>query len=235
MASFIHNGGIERRYTTAPSALPKPVNRRAANGAMTIEGYGAVYYDGTPGSEYALATDYVERILPGAFDDAIRDDDVVGLYNHNADHILGRTSSGTMGLSTDSKGLRYEIDVNPDTAIGHEVAGHIRRGDLSGSSFAFRVLDENFRTEGGIDIREIVRVQLFDVGPVTFPAYEGTTTGTRGGYAPGADTDRPASRFTRRLAEVKRTIAANTRSGAGQRYTNKRRRVAQIKQILAQN
>ena len=57
---------------------------------------------------------------------------------------------------------------------------HIRRGDVSGSSFAFRISDERWSKEGGDEIREIAGVDpLFDVGPVTFPAYDATSTGLR--------------------------------------------------------
>lgn len=149
-------------------------------GREVISGYGAVYYrDGEQGTEYQLWDDMFERIMPGAFDRAIREDDVRGLFNHDPDHLLGRTASGTMRLSSDKNGLRYEIDP-PDTSVGRDVRESMRRGDLSGSSFAFHVTEQTWREEKRgnqkVTIREVRGVRLFDVGPVTFPAYDATTT-----------------------------------------------------------
>ena len=151
---------------------------REAEGQPTrIVGYGAVFYrDGQAGTEFELWDDVSERILPGAFDRAIKEDDVRGMYNH--EQLLARTKSGTMRLSSDDRGLRYEIDV-PDTQLGRDLVEHIRRGDVNGSSFAFSITDEEFRKEDGKTVREIRGVRLFDTGPVDFPAYEATTAGIR--------------------------------------------------------
>lgn len=144
-----------------------------------IVGYAAVTYDGTPDTEYELYEDYVERIMPGAFDRALAEkDDVRGLFNHDPDNLLGRTSAGTMALAVDKKGLRYEIQPG-DTTMARDVVEHIKRGDVDGSSFAFRVTDEDIRKEDDVYIREISGVRLFDVGPVTYPAYTATTSGYR--------------------------------------------------------
>ena len=71
----------------------------------------------------------------------------------------------------DDKGLRYEIDL-PATTLGHDVAALLRRGDISGSSFGFRTItDEWATTEDGYPLRTLTEVALRDVGPVTFPAY----------------------------------------------------------------
>ncbi len=116
--------------------------------------------------------------MPGAFDRAVREDDVRALRNHDVDNLLGRTKSGTLRLSVDSQGLRYEIDAADDPESRTTIS-QLRRGDLDGSSFAFQTTDEEWRKEDGKFIREIRGVRLFDVGPVTFPAFEGTTAGVR--------------------------------------------------------
>jgi len=144
-----------------------------------IVGYASVFYDGTPGTEYALWEDTDERIMPGTFDDALSTpDDVRGLVNHDPNQILGRTASGTLKLSVDSRGLYYEI-TPADTTTARDVVQSIKRGDVDGSSFAFRVLDEEYKKEDGKYVREITRVKLFDVGPVTYPAYAAATSGYR--------------------------------------------------------
>ncbi|NIP69360.1 MAG: HK97 family phage prohead protease, partial [Planctomycetales bacterium] len=101
-------------------------------------------------------------------------DDVRGLFNHDPSQLLGRTSSNTMRLSVDQRGLRYDIDV-PDTRIGNDVVESIKRGDLSGSSFAFTVDTVEWQERDGMHIREIRGVHLYDTGPVTYPAYEATS------------------------------------------------------------
>lgn len=172
----------ERRFLSSASAPVKVRSR--ADGGKTIEGYGAVFYSGSDaGTEYELANwggyRILERIMPGAFDRAIREkDDARGLFNHNPSFLLGRVSAGTMRLSVDERGLKYEIDV-PDTQMGRDTVISIERGDLSGSSFAFTPRRTVWIEEQDRDIRQIEDLELFDTGPVTYPAYEATTTGVR--------------------------------------------------------
>lgn len=169
---------LERRFIAAESA-PVLLEQREEGESQHIVGLGAVTYDGTANTEYELwEGGPVERIMPGAFKRAIKEDDVRGLFNHNPDHLLGRTSAGTMKLKTDKAGLNYDI-TPPESPVGDQVRESIRRGDLSGSSFSFHVTDERWKKVDDREIREIRGVRLFDVGPVTFPAYEATTTGVR--------------------------------------------------------
>ncbi len=163
-----------RRAISAPVEL-----RKDGDGQSTISGHASVFYDGTPGTEYQLWDNAVERIMPGTFDRALKEkDDVRALFNHDPSLVLGRTSANTMDLSIDKRGLRYDIRPG-DTTIGNDVVEHIARGDVTGSSFFFRITDETWRMEDDLDIREIRGVELFDVGPVTFPAYTGADTGVR--------------------------------------------------------
>lgn len=168
---------MERRYLKADTA---DVCLRDANGQTgMIGGYAAVYYDGTPATEYELWPGTVERIMPGAFARAVGErDDARALFNHDTNMVLGRVSAGTLRLFDDGRGLRYEIDPG-ETSVYRDVATFIKRRDVQGSSFAFIVTDETPRKENGVRIREVRGVELFDVGPVTFPAYESTSTGVR--------------------------------------------------------
>lgn len=170
---------LERRFLPLADR-PIRVERREDGGAATVHGYASVFYRaGDAGTEYRLMEDVYERIAPTAFDRALQDgDDTRALYNHNADWLLGRRSAKTLRLSADEVGLRYEVDI-PDTQIGRDVVTSIERGDLSGSSFAFFVRKASWSAEGDRDIRQIDDVELVDVGPVTYPAYDGTSTGLR--------------------------------------------------------
>lgn len=151
---------------------------------MTISGYAAVFYDGTPETEYRLGEDMVERIEHGAFDAVLRDgDDVVSLFNHNNDNLLGRVASGTVRLSVDRRGLKYDVET-ADTELHNRVEVLQSRGDLVGSSMGFWPTKQRYEKpakRGGDTVRRIKEARLYDVGPVTNPAYVGTNM--RNGYA----------------------------------------------------
>lgn len=167
---------LETRCHVAPPAI-----ETRADGKTVISGYAAVFYDGHSRSEYRLAEGVYERVLPGAFGEVLqRSEPVVALFNHDAAWVLGATANGTLALRVDEVGLHYTI-VAPDTTMGRDVAAMVGRGDVRGSSFAFQVRGregQHWRDEGQKQIRELRNVELRDVGPVTFPAYKGTTTET---------------------------------------------------------
>ncbi len=168
----------QRRYLNR-SAAPLKLIERADGAAPLITGYAAVFYRaGDAGTEYEMWPGLVERIMPTAFDKAIASNDVRALFNHDPAVVLGRSSAGTLRLSVDERGLRYEIDP-PDTTAARDLIQSIRRGDISGSSFAFMPVATTHRDDGPTKYIERTEVELFDVGPVTFPAYSGASTGVR--------------------------------------------------------
>ena len=169
---------VEKRFVGQDQAEVRVEEK--TKGKPEIVGYAAVFYrEDDPGTEYELWTDMRERIMPGAFDRAIKEgDDARALFNHDPNQILGRRSAKTLALDADDKGLLYRA-MPPKTTTASDVLANIEAGNLQGSSFAFQVTDQEFRTENDVDIREITGVRLYDVGPVTFPAYEATTTGVR--------------------------------------------------------
>jgi HK97 family phage prohead protease len=201
---------IERRELQLETARPRVETRDDKPAVIT--GYAAVFYrKGEPGTEYELWRDAYERIMPGAFDAALRDGDVVrGLTNHDSNWLLGRSDLGTVRLSIDKIGLRYEIDP-PDTQAGRDTVALLERGDLDASSFGFRVyggkrgavawIDE-VRDGKDIEIREIREVELLDVGPVTFAAYSAATAGVRSGEIPEHLAEARASYDRHRAAQV---------------------------------
>tara|TARA_Y100000310_G_scaffold345430_1_gene464871 strand:- start:7321 stop:7923 length:603 start_codon:yes stop_codon:yes gene_type:complete len=119
-----------------------------------------------------------ERIAPGAFAATIASDDIRALFNHDSNNILGRNTSGTLKLAEDDRGLVMAVDL-PDTILARDLAVSIERGDVTGQSFGFRTLSDEWNMEDGEEIRTLKAVRLFDVGPVTFPAYPSTTVATR--------------------------------------------------------
>lgn len=120
-----------------------------------------------------------EKIAVGAFDDVLQDD-VRALINHDPNLILGRTNSNTLGISVDVLGLRYNIDM-PATSYGDDLMVSLKRGDITQSSFAFSVEKDSWdEDDDGRIVRTIEKIKrLFDVSPVTYPAYPDTTVAAR--------------------------------------------------------
>jgi len=120
-----------------------------------------------------------EKIAHGAFDTVI-EDDVRALFNHDSNMILGRTKSGTLKLGIDERGLTYEIDP-PNTSYANDLRESMKRGDISQSSFGFVIDEDDWREDDdGVVIRTIKKVKrLYDVSPVTYPAYEATDSTAR--------------------------------------------------------
>ena len=137
-------------------------------------------------AKYGVFTDlgfFREKVKAGAFDEVLakpKDLDVRCLKNHDPNLILGRTKNGTLRLSTNTVGLRFDNDI-PDTTVGRDTREEIRRGDISGASFAFTVAEDDWRYyEDKPAERTIIRIgQLYDVSPCVYPAYPDTTVAAR--------------------------------------------------------
>ena len=117
---------------------------------------------------------FYETIEEGAFtDDLIKSSDVRALINHDQNLILARNTSGTLKLEADAQGLRYEFEM-PETSYGKDLAVSMKRGDITQSSFAFTVEKDDWSTDdNGNDLRTIKKIKrLYDVSPVTYPAYQ---------------------------------------------------------------
>ena len=157
-----------------------------------------------------------EIIMPGAFRAAVSNSDVRCLVNHDPNKILGRSTSGTLRLEETSAGLEFVCDL-PDTTYASDLMETMRRGDISQCSFGFTVEDGGQRWAKGDDgwTRTITAIKrLFDVSPVTYPAYPETEcalrdfqrqaggTGGRPASARGADWKSESQRQRLRLAEA---------------------------------
>jgi len=123
--------------------------------------------------------DFREKISAGAFAKSIKKDDIRALFNHDANYPLGRNKAGTLKLKEDAQGLAIEIDP-PQTQWARDLQESIRRGDISQMSFGFIVVkDEWEHNKGKESIRTLKEVKLYDVSPVTFPAYQQTSVKVR--------------------------------------------------------
>lgn len=154
------------------------VTADAAGTGRTVEGYAAVF------SSPTTIDWFTEVIEPGAFDEALSRSDCRALFNHKDSYLLARQSSGTLQLSIDERGLRYTFE-SPNTTMGNDILEMITRGDLKESSFAFTVAEQEWAEEkddagNWTYTRKIKKVdRLYDVSPVTYPAYQDTSVAAR--------------------------------------------------------
>lgn len=136
-----------------------------------LEGYAATF-----GRSADIGGRFMETIAPGAFSGSLRSNaDILALVDHDPGRVLGRTRSGSLRLSEDSRGLAFDLDL-PETVAGRDVLALAERGDLGGMSFGFTALDE--QRDG--NLRELRAVELHEISVVmAWPAYDGTVIQAR--------------------------------------------------------
>jgi HK97 family phage prohead protease len=131
---------------------------------------------------------WLEEIAPGTFAETIEADDIRMLKNHNTDLPLARNTTGALRLSESKRGLETDADMDP-TTYAFDLAVNLERGTVSQMSFGFEVkadewitLDDDDPDKGKVvepELRIIKRVKLWEVSPVTFPAYVDTDAALR--------------------------------------------------------
>jgi len=152
------------------SKLDATLEVREENGERVIEGYAAKYDNETNIGPFK------ESISRGAFDNVL-DNDVRALINHDPSLVLGRTSSGTLELTSDDIGLKYRVKLGSQQ-YATDLYESIKRGDISQSSFAFTIKEQSWSEDrSSRKVEEVA--QLLDVSPVTYPAYKEATVVAR--------------------------------------------------------
>jgi len=130
-----------------------------------VVGYGAVFN--------SMSNDlggFREYIGSEAFEGRL-EDDVRFLINHDG-MPLARTTNGTLRLSVDEIGLKYEAKLNPNVSTSRDLMELLKDGTINQSSFAFIVEDDSWEMKDGMNVRTINKVsRLYDVSAVTYPAY----------------------------------------------------------------
>ena len=197
---------IERRFTLEPFQI------RVADGdagKTTISGRAVVYNAWTQiGSD---SWGWMERIAPGALTDSLKDEGIYATFNHDSDNLLGRVSNDTLRMTDGEKALMVEIDPNLDTEIGRQVLAFVQRQDVRGMSFAFSVDKyeiEYAKKKGDMDRITIAKAKLYELGPVTNPAYTQTSAKLRSsefGAAIDAERARELDWAKRRATILRRT------------------------------
>lgn len=161
----------ENRFYVFDAADISIEQRADGEASRKVVGYAAIFEKWSRN----FGTWFREKIDRQAFTDTDMSE-VVALFNHNSNYLLAR-SAKTLALSVDEIGLRYEFEA-PNTTAGNDLLESIKRGDITGSSFAFTVEEDNWsdsETDEVEEDRTITKIgRLYDVGPVTFPAYPDT-------------------------------------------------------------
>lgn len=138
-----------------------------------IEGYFALYEQ-----ETELFEGTYEIISKGAFEKTLNND-IRALWNHSTQYVLGRTTSGSLELRLDDKGL-FGIIKLPNTQYANDLFELVQRGDVDQCSFGFNIENEDLEelASGGYRWR-INEIDLHEISVVTFPAYENTSVQAR--------------------------------------------------------
>lgn len=153
-------GTLERRQAT-----------ELRSSGRRLEGYAATF-----NSEARIGS-FVETIQPGAFRSALAGD-ILALLDHDTGKVLGRTRSGTLRLSEDTRGLAFSLDL-PDTAAGRDVLALAERSDLGGMSFGFLVPKGGESWSG--ERRTLTTIGLKEISIMSaWPAYPDTSLALRG-------------------------------------------------------
>lgn len=160
----------ERRFFSEPVGFEK---RDDGVNDNVIEGYAAVF-----NKDSEDFGGWRERIRSGAFSDVLQDD-AFALFNHDMNLVLGRNKVNVT-LSQDETGLKYRVEL-PDTSLAKDLRELVKKDIINQSSFAFTVAEQEWKhTDGLPSVRTITKIkQLYDVSPVTTPAYKDTTVAAR--------------------------------------------------------
>ncbi|MFH6966473.1 HK97 family phage prohead protease [Flavobacterium sp. FlaQc-28] len=167
----------ERRFFASEVRKLSPDNANdSEKKTSVIEGYAAKF-----NNETVIGRWFREKISVGAFDDVLNDD-VRCLFNHNPNFILARcvAGKGTLSLSVDEIGLKYSYET-PDRQYARDLENAIETGDVNQSSFAFDIGEQVwYEVEGELPLRDVKKFSvLYDVAPVTYPAYADTEVAKR--------------------------------------------------------
>lgn len=163
----------DRKERQMRSVASKFETREDGEG-LFIEGYFSVF-----NSNYELWPGATESVAPGAFSETLGGD-IRALVDHESRLVLGRNKAGTLELREDSHGLWGRVRINPNDTDAMNLYERVKRGDVDQCSFGFDIIEEetDFREDGSMHWT-ILRVKLYEVSVVTFPAYEATGVSAR--------------------------------------------------------
>lgn len=180
---------METKRNAETDNLRRSVEFRAepSSDGLTLEGYAATFDDWTTITDRSGS--FQERIAPGAFKRTIGQRMPVLQFDHGQHSMIGSIPLGRItSLTEDDHGLKMRAKLS-DNWLVEPVRDAIRDGGVTGMSFRFRVVADEWTNDDGTDFRTISEVELYEAGPVVFPAYESTTVGVRSRETAAALTD----------------------------------------------
>ena len=162
---------MERRYL---AGAPVKTEQRAEGATPRIECRFATFV-----GEYDMGYGCIERIAPGAFDETVKDDIRI-LFNHNTGMVLGRTAAKTAELRIVPEGLDGSVEINEKDTDAMNVHARVDRGDITGCSIGFDILEEHHTyLPNGDVLFTIDKIKLYECSICTFPAYKETSANAR--------------------------------------------------------
>lgn len=147
----------------------------ADDGSKTVSGYAILF-----NSASVDLGGFIEIVAPGALSRTLAENpDVLCLRDHKQELLLGRTLPGTLVLTEDTVGLRFECKL-PKTTTASDLAESLDRGDIDACSFGFYTVNAVWTMDAqGNDIRNLLDIDLFEISIVSFPAYPDTSAALR--------------------------------------------------------
>jgi HK97 family phage prohead protease len=142
----------------------------ASDNGKKIRGYPIVF-----NSQSVDLGGFREIISPEAVDRTLNEGlDVRALVDHDSSKVIGRTRAGTLRLRKDSRGLHMEVEPDEDISYAKDIMRAVARGDVSGMSFGFRAIADEWGDDGKMPVRTVTDMKISEISIVTFPAYGAT-------------------------------------------------------------
>ena len=156
----------------------EPIERRAfvecridAIDSHRLRGYAIVFNarsQNLGGFQEVIAPEAIDRTFKEALD-------VRALVNHDSAKVIGRLRAGTLQMQKDATGLRVTIEPDLEISYAKDIMLEVRRGDVSGMSFAFRTIEDDWNYDDEtMPLRTVLDMRVSEVSIVTFPAYTQT-------------------------------------------------------------
>lgn len=142
-------------------------NRRLRGYAIVFNTLSQVLGSGPVSFREIIAPEAMDRTLKEAID-------LRALVDHDPGKVLGRLSANTLEAQKDGRGLRVTIEPDPEISYAKDIMRAVKRGDVSGMSFGFRALEDDWNYDEDIPVRTVMDMRVSEVSIVTFPAYTAT-------------------------------------------------------------